>query len=113
MPALKVIESVKPERFSDWPEELTLYSHWFHLKLANEYLDVGRSDQAFGILERARPKIDAIKDTSQTSKAMAETGTVYAKAGQSHKADELLSEALERSLAPLFRMARGLRMYRM
>jgi len=93
--ALKVIESVKPERFSDGPEELTLYNHRLHLRLANKYLDVGRSDQAFGILERARSKIDAIKDTSQKSKTLAEIGTVYAKAGQSHKADELLSEALE------------------
>jgi tetratricopeptide (TPR) repeat protein len=93
--ALKVIESVKPERFSDGPEELTLYNHRLYLKLANKYLDVGRSGQAFGILERARPKIDAIKDTSPKSKVLAEIGTVYAKAGQSHKADELLSEALE------------------
>jgi tetratricopeptide (TPR) repeat protein len=93
--ALKVVESVKPERFSDGPEDLTLYNHWLHLKLANKYLDVGRNDQAFGILEGARPKIDAIKDASQKSRALAEIGTVYAKAGQSHKADELLSEALE------------------
>jgi tetratricopeptide (TPR) repeat protein len=93
--ALNVIESVKPERFSDEPEELTLYNHRLHLRLANKYLDAGRSDQAFGMLERARPKIDAIKDTSQKSKVLAEIGTVYAKAGQSHKADDLLSEALE------------------
>jgi tetratricopeptide (TPR) repeat protein len=93
--ALKVIESVKSERSSDGPEELTLYNHRLHLRLANKYLDVGRSDQAFGILERAKSKIDAIKDTSQKSKTLAEIGTVYAKAGQSHKADELLSEALE------------------
>jgi tetratricopeptide (TPR) repeat protein len=93
--ALKVIESVKPERFSGRTEGLTLYNHRLHLKLANKYLDVGRSDQAFGILERARPKIDAIKDTSQKSKVMGEIGTVYAMAGQSHKADELLSGALE------------------
>lgn len=93
--ALKIIEFVKPEHFVDGTEELTPYNHWLQLKLANKYLDVGRSDQAFGILERARPKIDAIKDTSQKSKVLAEIGTVYAKAGQSHKADELLSEALE------------------
>jgi tetratricopeptide (TPR) repeat protein len=93
--AIKVIESVKPERFSDRPGELPLYNHWLYLKLANKYVDVGRTDQAFGLLERARPKIDAIKDTSQKSKVLAEMGTVYAKAGQSHKADELLSEALE------------------
>src|SRR5262245_42753530 len=93
--ALKIIEFVKPEHFVDGTEELTPYNHWLHLKLANKYLDVGRSDQAFGILERARLKIDAIKDTSQKSKTLAEIGTVYAKAGQSHKADELLSEALE------------------
>lgn len=93
--ALKIIEFVKPEHIVDGTEELTPYNHWLRLKLANKYLDVGRSDQAFGILERARPKIDAIKDTSQKSKVLAEIGTVYAKAGQSHKADELLSEALE------------------
>lgn len=93
--ALKVIESVKPERFSDGTEDLTPYNHWLHLKLANKLLDVGRRDQAFGILERARLKIDAIKDTSQKSKVLAEIGTVYAKAGQSHKAGELLSEALD------------------
>ena len=93
--ALKIIESVEPERFFDGTEELNPYNHSLRLKLANKYLDVGRDDQAFGILERARPKIDAIKDTSQKSKVLAEIGTVYAKAGQSHKADELLSEALE------------------
>jgi tetratricopeptide (TPR) repeat protein len=93
--ALKIIEFVKPKHFVDGTEELTPYNHWLRLKLANQYLDVGRSDQAFGILERARSKIDAIKDTSQKSKVLAEIGTVYAKAGQSHKANELLSEALE------------------
>lgn len=93
--ALKVIESVKAERYFDGTEELNSYNHWLHLKLANKYLDVGKNNQAFGILEGARPKIDAVKDASQKSRALAETGTVYAKAGQSHKADELLSEALE------------------
>jgi len=93
--ALKIIEFVKPEHFVDGTDDLNPYNHWLHLRLANKYLDVGRSDQAFGILERAKSKIDAIKDTSQKSKTLAEIGTVYAKAGQSHKADELLSEALE------------------
>jgi tetratricopeptide (TPR) repeat protein len=93
--ALKVIESVKPERFSDRPEALAPFRHRLLLKLADKYLDAGRSDQAFETLERAEQTIDAIKDTSLKSNALAEMGTVYAKAGQSHRADELLSEAHE------------------
>ena len=93
--ALKIIESVKPARFSDGAGELTYYNHWLHLTLANRCLDLGRSDLALEIFERARPKIDAIKDISRKSNVLAEMGTVYAKAGQGHKAEELLSEALE------------------
>jgi tetratricopeptide (TPR) repeat protein len=93
--ALKVIESVKPERFFDRPEALAPFRHGLLLKLAYKYLEVSRSDQALGTLERAKQTIDAIKDKSLKSDALAEMGTVYAKAGQSHKANELLSEALE------------------
>lgn len=93
--ALKVIDSVKPEHFSDGPEALAPFRAGFLLKLAGKYLEVGRSDQAFETLERAEQTIDAIKDTSLKSNALAEMGTVYAKAGQSHRADELLSKALE------------------
>jgi len=93
--ALKVIDSVKPEHFSDGPEALAPFRAGFLLKLAGKYLEVGRSDQAFETLERAEQTIEAIKDTSLKSTALAEMGTVYAKAGQGHKAEELLSEALE------------------
>jgi tetratricopeptide (TPR) repeat protein len=93
--ALKVIESIKPERFSDGPEALGPFRAGLLLKLADKYLDIGRSDQAFGALDGAKQTIDAIKDTSLKSKAMAEMGAVYAKGEQSYKANELLSEALE------------------
>jgi tetratricopeptide (TPR) repeat protein len=93
--ALKIIESVKPERFSDRPEALAPFRAGLLLKLADKYLGVGRIDEAFGTLERAKQTIDAIKDTSLKSNALAELGTIYAKAGQSSKADELLSDALK------------------
>jgi tetratricopeptide (TPR) repeat protein len=93
--ALKVIDSVKPEHFSDGPEAFAPFRAGLLLKLAGKYLEVGRSDQSFETLERAEQTINAIKDTSLKSNALAEMGTVYAKAGQSHKAGELLSEALE------------------
>src|SRR5262249_32193614 len=88
-------ESIKPERFSDGPEALAPFKAGLLLKLADKYLDVGGSDHAIGALERAEQTIEAIKDTSLKSNALAEMGTVYAKAGQGHKAEELLSEALE------------------
>src|SRR6266511_3861314 len=94
--ALKVIDSVKPEHFSDGPEALAPFRAGFLLKLAGKYLEVGRSDQAFETLERAEQTIEAIKDTSLKSTALAEMGIAYAKAGQGHKAEELLSEALKR-----------------
>src|SRR5262245_40884601 len=93
--ALKVIDSVKPKHVSDRPEALAPFRAGFLLKLAGKYLEVSRSDQAFKTLERAEQTIDAIKDTSLKSNALAEMGTVYAKAEQSHRADELLSKALE------------------
>jgi tetratricopeptide (TPR) repeat protein len=93
--ALQVIDSVKPEHFSDRPEAIAPFRAGFLLKLAGKYQEVGRSDQAFETLERAEQTIDAIKDTSLKSNALAEMGTVYAKTGQSHRADELLSKALE------------------
>ena len=93
--ALKFIDSVNPERFSEGPEALASFRAGFLLKLAGKYLEVGRSDQAFETLERTEQTIGAIKDTSLKSNALAEMGTVYAKAGQGHKAEELLSEAIE------------------
>src|SRR5689334_4164084 len=73
--ALNVIDSVKPERFSEGPEALAPFRAGFLLKLASKYLDVGKIDQAFGTLERAEQTIDAIKDRSLKSNALAEMGT--------------------------------------
>lgn len=91
--ALKIIESANPDLINDEPERLASFRHNLLLKLAEKYLEAGRYDQAIGILERAM-QIDNIKDTFLKSADLAETGVVYAMAGQNQKANELLSKSL-------------------
>jgi tetratricopeptide (TPR) repeat protein len=86
-------------------EEPAAYSHAQLISLAEAYVRLGRDEKTMETLALAEQAADWVIDTSLRSKALAETATAYAKAGQREEGIGLLGRAL--ALTATLRDAEG------